>query len=525
MGKNKANKRRVETRKAFSHSFIITILIVLSLVIQVLTLIGLTTLITENYVWVQIAFNIIALIVVLAISGRQTTSMVKIPWIILIVSFPVFGVLLYLFTGSTGTLRSIKRRYEKIDSIILPLLPRNEKAFASLSKINRVSGNQASYIHKSSGYPVYENSNIYFFSSAETAFEDQLKELANAKKTIFMEYHAIEDSAPFQKVHNILKKKSSEGVDVRLFFDYFGSSVFINSRKFVKKMRNDGIKCYVFNPIVPVFNMFMNNRDHRKLTIIDGRIGYTGGFNIADEYFNITHPYGKWLDTGVKIEGEAVKSMTVTFMENWMAIRNSQAPEITPDKYMFKPRLEYKEGCFVQPYADGPTTFEHVAENVYANILTGADKYVYFITPYLIISDELRYAFKLAAGKGVDVRIITPGVPDKKIINALTKSNYYQLVSDGIRIYEYTPGFCHAKQCVSDDFVATCGTINLDFRSLYHHFENGVQFFNSSAVMEVKKQFDDLFPICEEVTERYRNRPKNFKYLIDQFFKLFSPLA
>ncbi|MCR5761611.1 MAG: cardiolipin synthase [Sphaerochaetaceae bacterium] len=525
MSAAKSVKRTVEKRKAFSHSFITTLLIVLSLVIQVFTFIGLTTFITDSYIWVQIAFNIVAVILVLAIFGRQTTSMVKIPWIILIVSFPVFGVLLYMLTGSTRTLKSIKKRYEKIDSIILPLLPKNEKALSSLKKLSIESGNQASYVIKSSGYPVYNNSNIKFFTDASSSFEDQLIELSKARKFIFMEYHAIENSGPFERIRIILKKKASEGVDVRLFFDYFGSSVFINSRKFVKSLRDDGIKCYVFNPIVPVYNMFMNNRDHRKLTIIDGRIGYTGGFNIADEYFNITHPYGHWLDTGVKIEGEAVKSMTVIFMENWMAIRNTQTPEKSPDKYLIKPRLSNKEGCFIQPYADGPTSFEHVAENVYANILTGADRYVYFITPYLIISDELRYAFKLAAGKGVDVRIITPGIPDKKIVYALTRSNYYQLVSEGIRIYEYTPGFCHAKQCVSDDFVATCGTINLDFRSLYHHFENGVQFFNSSAVMDIKKQFDQLFPQCEEVTEKYRKRSRGFKYLAEQFFKLFSPLA
>ncbi len=525
MSKFKTSKITVEKRKSLSQSFILTILIVLSLILQVFAIIGLTALITENYVLIRILFNIVAVIIVLAISGRQTTSMVKIPWIILIISFPVFGVSLYLLTGSTNTLRSIKRRYEEIDSIILPLLPKNENALSSLSRINRVSGNQAAYIYKASGYPVYSNSNISFFPEASEAFEDQLNELEKAKKFIFMEYHAIEDSEPFQRIHSILTKKASEGVDVRIFFDYFGSSVFINNRKFVSKLRNDGIKCFVFNPIVPIFNMFMNNRDHRKLTIIDGRVGYTGGFNIADEYFNITHPYGKWLDTGVKIEGEAVKSMTVTFMENWMAIRHSQTPEKNPSKFLFKPRFTSKEGCFIQPYADGPTTSEHVAENIYANILTGAYKYVYFITPYLIISDELRYAFKLAAGKGVDIRIITPGIPDKKIIYSYTKSNFYQLVADGIRIYKYTPGFCHAKQCVSDDVVATCGTVNLDFRSLYHHFENGVQFFNSTAVMKMKKQFEDLFPICEEVTDKYKNRPKYFRYLIEQFFKLFSPLA
>ncbi|MCR4676610.1 MAG: cardiolipin synthase [Sphaerochaetaceae bacterium] len=523
MGRN--SKITVEKKKSLSRSFVTTLLIIASFVIQVVAILGIMTLFGIKYFWIESAFKVLAVIVVLAISGRQTTSMVKIPWIIAIITIPIFGVLLYLLTGSTGATRKKKERYEKINSTILPLLPDKTKAFESLRKTSEISASQAMYLKNAAKFPVYNNSNIKFFPSAEEAFEDQLTEMEKAEKFIFIEYHAIEESEPFGRMHEILKRKAAEGVDVRLFFDYFGASVFINSRDFVNKMNNDGIKCFVFNPFGIFFNIFLNNRDHRKITVIDGRTGYTGGFNIADEYFNITSPYGHWLDTGVRIDGEAVKSLTITFMENWMAIRKTDAPERDPDKYLLKPQININENSFIQPYSDGPMTDEHVAENVYANILTGANRYVYFITPYLIISDELKYAFKLAARKGVDVRIITPGIPDKKIVYYLTRSNYHQLVTEGIRVYEYTPGFCHAKQCVSDDRVATCGTINLDFRSLYHHFENGVQFFNCKAVSDIKSQFDELFPQCEEVTEKYKKQKRGISYLIDQFMRLFSPLA
>ena len=246
----------------------------------------------------------------------------------------------------------------------------------------------------------------------------------------------------------------------------------------------------------------MNNRDHRKITVVDGKVGFTGGYNLADEYFNLTSPYGHWKDTGVRLEGDAVKNLTVLFLEMWNSVK---VTDMDFARYLPDPGYTAKGRGFVQPYGDNPLDGEPVGENVYMNVIKNAKDYVYFTTPYLIVSDELGRELRLAAKRGVDVRLITPGIPDKKAVFQVTRSYYAGLVRDGVRIYEYTPGFIHAKQCVCDGETAVVGTINLDYRSLYLHFENGVFLYDCEAIKDIKADFDGLFPICQEVTEEYRS--------------------
>ena len=299
----------------------------------------------------------------------------------------------------------------------------------------------------------------------------QIADLAKAEKFIFMEYHAIEDAEAWKQIQNVLEERVRAGVEVRVFYDDMGSIGFINT-DFIKKLNAVGIQCRVFNPFAPGLNVFLNNRDHRKITVIDGKIGFTGGYNLANEYFNITLPYGTWKDTGIRLEGDAVRSLTVTFLEMWNAVSDKDRNDT--DFSLYLPECEYhaKQNGFIQPYADSPLDDEQVGEEVYISMANKAEKYCWFITPYLIITDEMTHALTLAAKRGVDVRIITPGIPDKKMVYSVTRSFYNSLVRNGVRIYEWTPGFCHAKMSVADDCMATCGTINLDYRSLYHHFEN-----------------------------------------------------
>ena len=317
-------------------------------------------------------------------------------------------------------------------------------------------------------------------------------------------------------------------------------------------MEADGIKARIFNPVLPSLRVFMNNRDHRKITVIDGRVAYTGGYNLANEYFGVTKPYGEWKDAGIRVTGPAVRSFTTVFLEMWNAIHatdeddkefdrffpgltigeqdgekqsareilsEAQASGMSPHSFLEElaqksiTRNEAAEKTmydtlpdaagFVQPYADSPLDEEQIGENVYLSIANGAADYLYFVTPYLILTDEMSRAITLAAERGVDVRIITPGVPDKKITYQLTRSYYAQLVRKGVRIYEFTPGFCHAKCCVSDDRVATCGTINLDYRSLYHHFEDGCVMYGTHAVLDVRNDLEDVLSRSCEVTEQY----------------------
>jgi cardiolipin synthetase len=272
----------------------------------------------------------------------------------------------------------------------------------------------------------------------------------------------------------------------------------------------------------PFLNIFMNNRDHRKITVIDGKVGFTGGYNLAEEYFNRTHPYGYWKDTGIMLTGDAVRNLTVMFLEMWNAVRKT---DMDYDKYL--PKVEYtaKEQGFVQPYADSPLDHETTGENVYMNLIKNAKHEIFFTTPYLIITDEMSRELRMAARRGVDVRIVTPGIPDKKMVYQMTRSYYSELARNGVRIYEYTPGFIHAKQCVCDGESATVGTINMDYRSLYLHFENGVLMYHYDAVAEIRKDFEDIFAASTEVTEKYNGRKSVPARMGRGVLRLFSPLV
>ena len=308
-----------------------------------------------------------------------------------------------------------------------------------------------------------------------------------------------------------MARKAAEGVEVRILYDDVGCIGFLD-KSFIDRMNAIGVQCRVFNYVVPFLNIFMNNRDHRKIMIIDGKVGFTGGYNLADEYFNITHPYGYWKDTGVKLTGRAVQSFTMMFLEMWNVMGQADTDY---EKYLKTSQEGTEDGNvqkasgYVQPYADSPLDGEPVGENVYLNLIKTAKKRLYVATPYLIISDEMTRELGLAAKRGVDVRVFTPGIPDKKIIYGVTRSYYSGLVRQGVRVYEYTPGFLHAKQMLCDGDTATVGTINMDYRSLYHHFENGVWMHGCDAIRDIETDFDKLLQDSEEVTDKYRDGRKN----------------
>ena len=275
---------------------------------------------------------------------------------------------------------------------------------------------------------------------------------------------------------------------------------------------------------MPGLNVFLNNRDHRKITVIDGKVGFTGGYNLANEYFNLTHPYGQWKDTGIRLEGDAVRSLTVTFLEMWNAVNDKDENDTDFAQFLLEYPYKAHQTGFVQPYADSPLDGEKVGEEVYISMVNKAEKYCWFMTPYLIITDEMEHAMTLAAKRGVDVRIVTPGIPDKKLIYSVTRSFYHELVKDGVRIYEWTPGFCHAKMSVADDCMATCGTINLDYRSLYHHFENGCFMTDCDVVLDIRNDLQETMKECREVTDKYRTGRSAYLRLGQLLMRLFAGL-
>lgn len=492
----------------------------ISVLLQIIWLVFLAIRLNEYSVSINLATSIIALLLVLRIYGMHTNSAFKMPWLMLILISPVMGVCLYILLGRSGLSGKMRKRFEQIDKQLLPKLNLSHSAIGQLRTCNESVANQCHYIEQFSGFPVYQNTDVAFYAEAVDGFHAQLQDLKQAKDFIFLEYHAIEDAISFHRMKKILIEKANQGVDVRILYDDVGSIGFIN-KEFVKQMESLGIQCRIFNPLFPILNVFMNNRDHRKITVIDGKIGFTGGYNLADEYFNITHPYGQWKDSGVRITGDAVRSLTILFLEMWNAVKNTDTDY---DRYL--PAFSYQatESSFIQPYADSPLDDEPMGENVYMNMIKNARRYIYFTTPYLIISDEMNRELGLAAKRGVDVRIITPGIPDKKGVFLVTKSYYAGLARQGVRIYEFSPGFIHTKQCVCDDETATVGTINLDYRSLYLHFENGVFLYHCNAIRDIKKDFDDTFLICQEVTDKYKSGRSAALRISQCILRLFSPL-
>ncbi len=472
---------------------------------------------------VNLITRLLAGVLVLSLYSSEKTSSMKTPWIILILIFPIMGVGLYLLIGLNGGTRKMRKRYEDIDRVLLPLLPENHECMKSIREKIPKAGNISEYIQKNAHYPVYQNTDITYYDEAVKGLEAQLHELAKAESFIFMEYHAIEDDKAWHKLQNVLVDRVKAGVEVRVFYDDMGSIGFINT-DFVKKMEKLGIKCRVFNPFMPGLNVFLNNRDHRKITVIDGKVGFTGGYNLANEYFNYTHPYGQWKDTGIRLEGEAVASLTAIFLEMWNAVSDKDKNDTDFNKFLLKTDYQAEQKGFVQPYADSPMDNEQVGEEVYISMANKAERYCWFMTPYLIITDEMTHALCLAAKRGVDVRIITPGIPDKKFIYKITRSFYHGLVKHGVKIYEWTPGFCHAKMSVADDCMATCGTINLDYRSLYHHFENGCFMAGSQAVLDIRADLEATMNECREVTEKYRTGQSAYLRLGQLFMRLFAGL-
>lgn len=499
------------------------IFVILALLLEFLFLLVILHQFNDYAEWISILTRVIAAGFVLMIYAQHKTASIKMPWIILMMAVPVVGLSLYLLIGLDRSTKKMRRRYEEIDEILFPMLPEDPEAEQQLRREDPAGANIAGYLKKFARYPLYRNTDVKYYSEASDGLEAQLQDLRKAEKFIFMEYHAIEDAESFHRIEEVLVEKVHNGVEVRLFYDDLGSIGFINT-DFVKRMEAKGIRCRVFNPFAPGQNIFLNYRDHRKITVIDGKIGYTGGYNLANEYFNVTHPYGYWKDTGIRLEGPAVKSLTMSFLEMWTAVNDNDRDDRRFENWMPDPApVEGAEG-YVQPYADSPMDNIHVGEDVYISLAESAQEYIWFVTPYLIITEEMTHALGLAAMRGVDVRVITPGIPDKKLVYGVTRSYYNGLVRNGVRVYEYTPGFSHCKMSVSDDRIATCGTINMDFRSLYHHFENGCVLYHKDAIAEIRKDFENMMSQSREVTEQYRSGRSSMMRFSQMLLRLAAPL-
>ena len=475
----------------------------------------------DNYIFISIGFRILSVLSIFSIIGKRTNASIKMTWVVFIMAAPILGWVLYILVYGTNFRRTMQKRFELADGMLFPYLDQSHGVLEALRRESRVAGNQFAMLEQYAGFPVYRNTEVVFYKEATLGFEAQIEALRGAKKFIFMEYHAIEDRESFGEMKEVLLAKAKEGVEVRLFYDDVGSVGFVNPR-FVQELEDGGIQCRIFNPIVPIVNLFMNNRDHRKITVIDGQIGFTGGYNLADEYFNIHSPYGYWKDTGIRLRGEAVGTLTLLFLEMWHAMDDSLVRGI----YNYLPRHwdRFPGEGYCAPYGDSPIDNKTIGEDVYLNLIASAEDCIYITTPYLIITDEMSRALTNAARRGVDVRIVLPGIPDKKLVYAISRSYYAQLLRAGVRIYEYTPGFIHSKQVLVDHRIATVGTINFDYRSLYHHFENGVLIYESPCIFDIADDFYEVFRVSREVSPEWGKKRSLLKRSVQGFLRFMAPL-
>ena len=471
--------------------------------------------------YISIGITAISIIAVLWILNKKINPSYKLGWTMLILVFPVFGLLLYILFGKSRIAQKIQEHYAEVQKESLPYMEQDSEIYHQITEEDPSAAVQSNYIRQYSGFPAHGNTTAQYFQVGDDMFPVLVEELERAQHYIYIEYFIINDGVMWRTILDILEQKVAQGVDVRLIYDGFGCLTTL-PYKYDKFLREKGIQCKVFNPFRPVLNIIQNNRDHRKICVIDGKTGFTGGINLADEYINQKERFGHWKDTAVLLRGDAVQSLTMIFLQMWDVDMRGVEPY---GKYLTKKAdtLNEKLG-YVIPYADSPFDHENVGEEVYFHILNHAKKYVHIMTPYLILDNEMLTTLIRAAKSGIEVIIIMPHIPDKWYAFAVAKTYYKELIEGGVQIYEYTPGFVHAKIFVSDDDTATVGSINLDFRSLYLHFENGVFIYDNPEVQKVEEDFQNTLAKCHKVTvTEVRNRGILMK-TAGQVLRLVAPL-
>ncbi|MDR1903092.1 MAG: cardiolipin synthase [Treponema sp.] len=469
--------------------------------------------------------RLLSLVVSLYIFNKDEKSAYKLTWIFLILMFPLFGGVLYVTLHSQFNSGRMKRLIENIRRAWRKFYALPGNVLPALREELPEYFLQARYLQDYVGFPVYEHTQTEYFPSGEAFFKQVVEELKKAERYVFLEFFILREGLMFNTILDILEKKAAAGLDVRIIYDDLGCFMSL-PRNFRQILEARGIRSMVFNPFTPILSSLQNNRDHRKIITIDGKTAFTGGINLADEYINAYERFGHWKDCGIMLKGEAAWGLTLIFLEMWNL--EQTGPQAAKDDCMrFYPWKDEKCGIpsegYAQPYADSPMDDENVGEQVYLQIINNAREYVYINTPYLVVDENLLSALSLAAKSGVDVRIITPHRWDKKIVQITSQSYYRRLLNAGVKVYEYSKGFNHCKTFVCDDKIATVGTMNLDFRSLYLHFECGVALFNTPTVHAIKEDFLATIPISRQICLQDCAR-NTLARIVQDILRLFAPL-
>ncbi|MCS4487680.1 cardiolipin synthase [Streptococcus sciuri] len=499
------------------------ILIILLLFLQIVFIAKAYIWLDQYRTWFFIIERLLSLLAIFYLINGAMDALSRVTWLILIMIAPLLGSALLLYTRLDLGYRELKRRIEVVTEESAQFLQTKPEILTALKSSTSTTYHLVRYFEKSRGnFPAYQNTQVIYFPLGEHFFSDFKKELLNAKKYIFLEFFIIDEGIMWGEILNILERKVSEGVEVRVMYDGLVEITKL-STDYVKRLEAIGIKAKSFSPVMPFLSTYYNYRDHRKIAIIDGEVAYTGGVNLADEYINVINRFGHWKDTAIKLKGDAVDSFLLIFLQLWSTTER-ELLEMTVKPYLVEHDILPDTSGYVIPYADSPLDQDKVGENVYIDILNHARRYVYIMTPYLILDSELEHAIRFAAERGVDVRIIMPGIPDKPMAYYLAKTYYRQLMNSGVKIYQYTPGFVHAKVFVSDHSKAVVGTINLDYRSLYHHFECATYMYKVDAIKDIYADFLDTQEKSELVTIKMLKERPLYQKIAGSLVKTIAPL-
>lgn len=467
--------------------------------------------------------SIFAVLIIIAIVNRKDNPSIQLTWAILTLVVPIVGGLLYLYIAIRPEHRLLEKRLDDLYAETEKYVKQNQKVLERMKEKDIGTYRLANYVRDNGNFAIYQNTEVKYLKSGEEKLAELLVQLEQAEKFIFLEYFILAKGVMWEQILGVLEKKVAQGVEVRVMYD--GTCALnLLPYQYPIMLEKIGIRCKMFAPIKPILSTHYNNRDHRKIAVIDGKVAFTGGINIGDEYINVDSPYGHWKDTAIMVKGEAVEGFTQMFLQMW----NVDETEIdTYEKYLIasekNEEIVHTEG-FVLPYGDSPFDGELVAETVYLDIINRAEHYVHIMTPYLILDHEMVTALAYAAKKGLDIKLILPHKPDKIYAFALAKNHYKELIAAGVKIYEYTPGFVHAKMFVSDDKKAVVGTINLDYRSLYLHFECGAFLYEMPEILKIEEDFQDTIEQCQLITmEDYKNTPLWMKAL-GKLLRILAPL-
>ncbi len=507
------HSRRSVARVVFSRLGIISLLFLLQAAVLILTIVRL-----EEYMHFYLGGTaVITAVVVLFLLNSDMDPSAKITWLIMIMLMPVMNALLFLYTRSELGNRTLRKRASKLFGETKKQL---EGFGADESGEIEYNAPVAGYLKNTSGFASYNDSDVTYYSGGEEKYKALIEALEDAERFIFLEYFIIGEGEMWGGILDVLSRKVREGVEVRVMYD--GTCQFTTlTADYASRMKKLGIECRAFSPLTPFVSTYYNYRDHRKIAVIDGKTAFTGGVNLSDEYINIGSRFGHWKDAAIRVRGNAVNSFTLMFLQMW-ELEASMKPDY--GKYLARVDETY-EGCgIVIPYGDSPLDSNKTGESVYMDVLNRAREYVYIMTPYLILDSTMETALRFAAERGVDVRIVLPGIPDKKSAYALAKTHYKNLLASGVKIYEYSPGFVHSKVFLCDGHEAVVGTINLDYRSFYHHFECAAYMRGGKAVDTIRADFTDTFEQCRRVTEDTVKKEKPAIKLQGFLLKVIAPL-